>query len=1169
MNQQPRQLTRRVKIGADGRSRLCEESSQSRRDSGHFGTFTAAQRLEVASRIAAYTVFCGCNAIETGLESLSGAETLTVRDLGGGFEHVRDDRFDVSENAVRETLATTLFSGRGPQRLGFAHRTYAEFLAARYVTHRKLDATQTGTLIFHAETTTRIVPQLAETAAWIAVAERQIFDRMRSCDPQSLIRSDVTTADAAVKAQLVQKLVEGMQSEDLDDSEWSLRDHYRKLTHPDLANQIEPLIRDKSQNTVTRRFVIDLAEECRETRLLSALASVALDQTDDPHIRSQASHAIVAIGDDAAIGRLKPLALGDAGSDPDDELRGSAMKGMWSRGLISADELFSALIKPKRESFGGAYWHFIHYEISRHLAPSDLPCALEWCSRIPQARGHHDVFENAIAEIAQQALSRLNEPEVLNAFADYVVSRITQHDELPIENEDLALFSVDDRRRIASAVLGKLDDPEKHSYRIIYGEPTLTNPDDLAWFIEQSLSADSPEKQRQWAQLARCRFLHGGLSQIDYVLNCCEANAILSEVFADLFQAVDLNSEKANALKARYNQSLELDERMHKVHERPLLDPPPQVRVASSLERFESGNLNGWWHLNRELQLEPQSSHYEHDFIDDITQLPGWSTADEETRQRILSAAKKYLTEWQSAPDEWVGTNTFHYRDFSGYRALVLVEKLEPLFLRSLNTERWSQLAPPIIGYPTCSGGGDQTEERQKRLVAAAYEHASDSIITNLLRIIDRENSDQNPHLFVLRRAEQCWDDKLRDALLAKARDGSLKPSSLGDLLTALVEHCCPAAVGFAKSLISPRSDEATRESARQAAVVIWMNGEGRGWEVLWPEFQSDRQFFRDVVSDIAHERRQFRRPPSELSEDQLADLFILLAEEFPPATDPIEEGAHAVGPRESVKYYRDGILTSLRDRGTLAACAAIERIKEVVPQVEYLGWTLRAAKRTTLQATWTPLSPEQLRGLTNRPTTRLVRDGRELQQVILESLRRLQQRLHGETPAVRDLWDYAPKTDWRPVDENDLSNYIKRHLETDLRDCGIVALREVEIRRGYDARGERTDIYVAAVVPTSQPSGFETVRIIIEVKGCWHPELRTAMESQLKNRYLKDNDCEHGVYVVGWFACEPWSVADSRREKTPKWTVTEARKFFETQTASLSDAGNEIAAFVLDTSLV
>ena len=98
------------------------------------------------------------------------------------------------------------------------------------------------------------------------------------------------------------------------------------------------------------------------------------------------------------------------------------------------------------------------------------------------------------------------------------------------------------------------------------------------------------------------------------------------------------------------------------------------------------------------------------------------------------------------------------------------------------------------------------------------------------------------------------------------------------------------------------------------------------------------------------------------------------------------------------VQYERELLFSQLVEViARVAACAAIEQIKDAVPQLDDLHWTLRAARRTTLQATWTPLSVEQLRGIAECPTTRLVRNGRELQEVILESLGRLQQLLHGE----------------------------------------------------------------------------------------------------------------------------------------------------------------------------
>ena len=62
---------------------------------------------------------------------------------------------------------------------------------------------------------------------------------------------------------------------------------------------------------------------------------------------------------------------------------------------------------------------------------------------------------------------------------------------------------------------------------------------------------------------------------------------------------------------------------------------------------------------------------------------------------------------------------------------------------------------------------------------------------------------------------------------------------------------------------------------------------------------------------------------------------------------------------------------------------------------------------------------------------------------VVLESLQKrpASSDLQGETPSVRDVWDNCGKDEWRPVDENAFSDYVKCHLDIDLRNSGIVAL--------------------------------------------------------------------------------------------------------------------------------
>jgi hypothetical protein len=142
----------------------------------------------------------------------------------------------------------------------------------------------------------------------------------------------------------------------------------------------------------------------------------------------------------------------------------------------------------------------------------------------------------------------------------------------------------------------------------------------------------------------------------------------------------------------------------------------------------------------------------------------------------------------------------------------------------------------------------------------------------------------------------------------------------------------------------------------------------------------------------------------------------------------------------------------------------------------------------------------------------------------------------------------------------------LKSHLEEALKQKGIIANREVQIRNVTGgASGERTDIHVDAVSPSGPGGAFDKISIIIEKKGCWHPELETAMSTQLVKRYLKDNQCQHGLYLVGWFNCPQWDPEDSRHKQAPQYNIKETRKRFEAQAAELSRGAVRIKACVIN----
>jgi len=99
-------------------------------------------------------------------------------------------------------------------------------------------------------------------------------------------------------------------------------------------------------------------------------------------------------------------------------------------------------------------------------------------------------------------------------------------------------------------------------------------------------------------------------------------------------------------------------------------------------------------------------------------------------------------------------------------------------------------------------------------------------------------------------------------------------------------------------------------------------------------------------------------------------------------------------------------------------------------------------------------------------------------------------------------------------------------------------------------------------------PSKQEHVRVIIEVKGCWHKEVETAIETQLLNRYLNESGCDHGIYLVGWFSCNQWDKRDSRKNKLSASNIEEARSTLDRQANSLCSYMKTIKACVLNCAL-
>jgi len=196
-----------TELYSEGCRCLCEEINEDRPENAR--KLAPEQRLIIASRIAAITIFSKRYAIWTGTDLGDvPEEDVKIQRLSGGNESFDNNRFDVTVEAIRETLDTGLFSSRGPNRIGWAHQTYAEYLAARYLVQHDMPLAQITSLITHpGDPEGKLIPQLHGTAAWLSTMSDDVFRHIMRVDPYVLLRSDLRNVDNKYKETIIDMLL--------------------------------------------------------------------------------------------------------------------------------------------------------------------------------------------------------------------------------------------------------------------------------------------------------------------------------------------------------------------------------------------------------------------------------------------------------------------------------------------------------------------------------------------------------------------------------------------------------------------------------------------------------------------------------------------------------------------------------------------------------------------------------------------------------------------------------------------------------------------------------------------------------------------------------------------------------------------------------------------------
>lgn len=1149
--------SRQADLYRQGTLDLCSDPNRWRHAEEQTGRLSPAQRLAVARRIAALSVFCARPFIrrhDLPEAAEDGVLTLTEICAAPASEAIGGEQFAFTPRDVREVLGTGLFRGAGGDLVSWAHQTYAEFLAAEQVVTRGLTWPQIASLLHvPGERDGRVVPQLHEAAAWLASLSPQLGARLMDANPDVMLRSDVLAADDDdAKADLARRYLEAIERRQISDG--SLGRNYPRLASPALAAVLRPYVVEKERHYSARFAAMDIAERCRCSDLAPDLLCLALDETDSKPMRRSALKALEPVVSMNERQAIRPLL-----AEADDELRGYAIRLLWP-GVVSTGEMLPALTPPTRPNFIGFYNVFIREELPKRLPAKEIPVALAWMAAFveahpnPRAHGEHDgrLYEliHAFAAIFARALEAAAiDPSIANPLLDLTETLLRHSAWLYAgSGEPIKAVPRDDavRRRLALGILARIRNRERAAIRLMHPLPLIQRGKDTGWLLGLLETETDPKRRQVLANMLVDAFDREQEADFTLVYDALDRIPELKQYFEAIVGFIPLDSELAEFRR----KELAWSRRSEPKQEAPT---PDQVatHTETQLTLTIGGHPAAWVRLIR-LLARSQASALEGTHDSGMAALPGWQHLPPRLQDIAHQAALAYVEAGDPGlPDWWQEGNLFDWRAHAGYRALDHLLDADPSALERLGPAAWKKWAPAVIAT---SMNDEERLGRGAKLAQLCFRAVPDAYVGRLRERIATLLQHDGDSLHLPRLLKGLWSEEIAALAADTLARPELFPDRFHEVLGLLFEHDHPSAKAELDTALDGRVPDARRAIVIATAI---RQGGATAWRHILPQIEPDPELLRAVIDRATDD--DFLADMG-LEDEEIADLYLLLDRILP------KDRASSGWVSRDAPLIRDSIPRYLVNKSTESACRALERILAAGPEYEWVSHALIDCRENRLRCEWMAPKPDHLLGLFAGRDRRFVRSGSELLDVVMESLSRFEAELNGGKPPTRGfVWNTQPKN-YRPKEENEISDVIAAHLKRDLVGRGVVVNREVELSpaRG-GAPGERTDIHVDAVLG-GNPA--DVITTLIEVKGCWNDTVREALVTQLVARYLAGRKPRHGIYLVGWFHCPVWTEEDRRRDKTSRLlgeNIEAVRDQFRTQANAQTAKGLDVRAFVLD----
>ena len=1117
--------------------------------------------VDVAERLACHTILTGRETVNLG-DDVPDSQ-LGLQDLSGR----------VAEDELRAVGSSGLCDSGAPETFRFAHRQFAEYLAGRRLA--RLPTHQSRAFLADPDGwRSGVAGPLRETAAFAAMFGTGLAAWLSSRDLEVVGLSDV--ADVALRRKATLGLLDRFRSGTLTAGEL-----YRGgmelsgFQYEGAETDLRPVLKERGDRCGdVLECAISLIRGWRLSSMSDALADLVLDSTAPLHSRASAGYTLRECGTDAARKRLKPLVAG-LPEDDHDELKGIALQCNWPDRL-STPELFEALTRRRRRSFFGAYVGFLHglVEAEGSFDAGHVAAGLRWANGLTSEPSDTDPLHRFGMRIAHAALRDLDDPEIatglvslMRRWEQYGKSPLASLRKDPLEpssNEDFPLYADRQARRRLIDRLAELVEPAKELHALAFFTPGLLCEEDFQWLLERGCDdGRTIDVRERCLQIAKHLPWQSRPGDVEAWLRVCDVEPV-RKVLGNQ-KSVDLDSDQAVRLREEWEAI-----HGHKpATEAPKLDPSPRERVLHALMLSESEAVrfpNLYWQLT----LEPTSTHYGTGRF--LVSTPGWRDAEPGVRNRIVDAAKRYLSVETLARElsSTVAPNTFRP---AGMAALWLVLERDPDWLAARSGAWWVDWCPYVLGESTLNMHGEPDDPKRK-LVALLNETAASSVRREVLRLSSHEGADGRHTRLAdaLRLLAGQTNTELDGALCDALEAGAVQEEDIVNVTEFVLRRAKERSLPMCLRILENARIPPEGSRAEHVAVALLRNFPNASWTVLKTYLDADANRARRVLQAFAYDPHG---PPiiGSVSTRQLGELAGMLLDLFPP--DPDEDEGGVVGPVDAARLLRTRLISHLSSLSDEQSVDAFRRLdQQLGGRYPWLAGARIHAERAYHMTRWSSFPVDVIADVMDAETRRLLRSDEDVVDGIECALDRYAEELRQDgKESVEDLWNTPASASPSPKAEEHVSRKLCGVVRSYFRRYAVTADREVEIYRRSVSRadggqpGSKVDVLVR--VPVRGTTSGDAIQVPMEVKLSSNRQAKTGMQDQLVDRYMRQLGATHGVHVVVWMNTpDPERLRPCHRPK--KWScIEEARRDLEEEARRLSEERQvQIRAVVVDGSL-